>query len=183
MTPWSPVAGKNRPLSPSVAKWKSMMALPPGEIPAATTVRTSTCGIRMLLLAKVTVSNPHQCPFSNNLREDSRGSSTRALVCGEEQLSLWMTVQLDGGRHPTQQRVGVTQMNPANILAGVTLPPILLNLAASQSKTGAGKGKAPWQRHVTPAGTRMKTALEEFGTTLAPREAAPHSTLEGGVMG
>lgn len=52
----------------------------------------------------------------------------QALVCGEEQLSLWMTVQLDGGRHPTQQRVGVTQMNPANILAGVTLPPILLNL-------------------------------------------------------
>lgn len=39
VTPWSPVAGKNPPLSPSVAKWKSMMVLQPGETQPATTVR------------------------------------------------------------------------------------------------------------------------------------------------
>lgn len=44
-----------------------------------------------------------------------------------------------------------------------------------------GRERALFLRPVTPAGMRKMMVVEGSGTALAPKEAAPPSTLEAGV--
>lgn len=139
-------------------------------------------------LAKATASRPHHHPSNSHL-EGSRecntaGTQTLAMLqwaCGVEVLNLPIMVRLLGDSRRMQQQVGVIQMNLANLLAGETLHPILVNLAPSQWRAGLGRERALLQPPVTPAGTRKMMVVEESGTALAPRETAPPSTLEAGV--